>query len=203
MPILHKLKYIRDNKAFKNHGNEVLLKAKEALDEINVDFWLDFGTLLGAFRDGKLIGHDTDIDIAVMLEDYSPDIEKTLVAHGFKYERKISVDEGNYALEQCFSYRNVKLDIFYYSKAGNQCFCHLFPQDENKIFLVREIYTTYTGFKKMSFLGEEFLVPSDIELRLIETYGNDYKIPILNWYTPDDALNSKIIDKNCKEIKYI
>ena len=35
---------------------------KEILDESGIDYWLDNGTLLGAFRDGKIIEWDRDID---------------------------------------------------------------------------------------------------------------------------------------------
>ena len=202
MPTLHKLKYKRENRAFKNHGNTVLLKAKKALDEINVHFWLDFGTLLGVYRDGKLIGHDTDVDVAVFLKDYSPEIEEVMIAHGFKYEHRIDIANGTYGLEQTFSYNNVKIDIFYYSKVDGKSHCHLFPMGEGKQRVVREIYTTDTGFTTISFLNEEWQIPKDTELRLTETYGKDFRIPIKDWYTPDAALNSKIINKNYNEYKY-
>lgn len=202
LPILHKLKFVKQNRNFKTNGNEVLLKAKQALDEAGIQFWLDFGTLLGIYRDGKLISHDTDIDIAMFLSDYSEDVITTLEKHGFTYERKLVVDDGKYALEQAFSFLNVKMDIFYYTRKGDKCISHLFPLNDKKEYVVRELYTTYTGFRKIEFLNEEFDIPKDTELRLVETYGKDYKIPIKNWYTPDDALNSKIISKECKEIKY-
>jgi len=67
--------------------------------------------------------------------------------------------------------------------------------------VVREIYTSYSDFKQIEFLDQAFNIPKDTDLRLEETYGKEWKIPISNWYTPDDALNSKIINKNCQEIK--
>lgn len=202
LPLLHKAKFVRDNRAFQNHGNAVLLKAKAALEEIDVFFWLDFGTLLGVYRDGKLIGHDTDVDVAVFLEDYAPIIEETMVKHGFTYDRKIVIDDGTYGMEQGFSYQNVKIDIFYYSKQNNQCYCHLFPLDNQKNYVVRELYTTFTGFKKISFLDTEWNIPKDPELRLTETYGENFRIPIKDWYTPDAALNSTLINKTCHEYRY-
>ncbi len=204
LPFIHRYKFKKQNKALNTHGNDVLLRAKEALESINIHFWLDFGTLLGVYRDGRLISHDFDIDIAVFLNDYSPKIEEVMQKYGFKYERKLVVDDGKYALEQGFSYQNVGLDIFYYSLNNDQvAYCHLFPLNEDKEFIIRELYTTYTGFKKVHFLNTEFNIPKDTNLRLTETYGEDYRIPVTNWYTPDDALNSKIItNKVCNEIKF-
>ena len=201
LPILHRFKYLKKNRDFKANGNEVLLKAKEALDEIGIKFWLDYGTLLGVYRDGKLISYDTDVDVGVFLSDYSSKIISAMEKHGFNYERKIVVDNGAYAMEQSFSYRNVKIDLFYYRKEGDKMISHLFPLNDQKKFVVREIYTTYSGFTSIKFLDQDFTIPKDTELRLKETYGEEWRIPISNWYTPDDALNSTLIDKDCQEIK--
>jgi len=43
---------------------ENLREIKGILDKINIDYWLDMGTLLGAVRDGKIIEWDHDVDLA-------------------------------------------------------------------------------------------------------------------------------------------
>jgi LicD family protein len=35
------------------------------LDSHDIEYWLDWGTLLGAVREGRLLRHDTDVDLAV------------------------------------------------------------------------------------------------------------------------------------------
>ena len=45
---------------------ENLKEIKRILDDAGVKYWLDFGTLLGAVRDGKFIPWDTDIDLGMM-----------------------------------------------------------------------------------------------------------------------------------------
>lgn len=42
-----------------------LREIKDVLDKNNVNYWLDFGTLLGAVRSGKLIEWDSDVDLGV------------------------------------------------------------------------------------------------------------------------------------------
>lgn len=45
----------------------MLLELAPALDACpGLTYWLDFGTLLGIFRDGDIIRHDNDIDVAVL-----------------------------------------------------------------------------------------------------------------------------------------
>jgi len=45
---------------------EALRDIKHILDGAGVKYWLDFGTLLGAVRDGKFIPWDSDIDLVTM-----------------------------------------------------------------------------------------------------------------------------------------
>jgi len=48
---------------------EVLHDISTALTKNGVKNWIDFGTLLGAFREGTIIGHDYDIDLCVFVEE--------------------------------------------------------------------------------------------------------------------------------------
>ena len=49
---------------------ENLRDIKEIFDKHNIKFWLDWGTLLGAVREGKIIEWDHDIDLGIMAEDF-------------------------------------------------------------------------------------------------------------------------------------
>lgn len=42
---------------------ENLREVKDVFDKVGITFWLDFGTLLGIIRDGKIIEWDVDVDI--------------------------------------------------------------------------------------------------------------------------------------------
>ena len=46
-----------------------LRQIKKIFDKHHIDFWLDFGTLLGAIRDKKIIAWDKDIDLGMWRED--------------------------------------------------------------------------------------------------------------------------------------
>lgn len=46
-----------------------LRQIKKIFDEHKIDFWLDFGTLLGAIRDKQIIPWDKDIDLGMWRED--------------------------------------------------------------------------------------------------------------------------------------
>lgn len=48
---------------------ENLKEIKDIFDKIGVEFWLDHGTLLGAFRDGKIIEWDSDVDLGTWYDN--------------------------------------------------------------------------------------------------------------------------------------
>jgi len=65
---------------------ENLKEIKRILDDAGVKYWLDFGTLLGAVRDGKFIPWDTDIDLSTMCTESNKIIRKIpeIEQKGFK-----------------------------------------------------------------------------------------------------------------------
>jgi lipopolysaccharide cholinephosphotransferase len=61
---------------------ENLMDVKEVFDERGIRYWLDWGTLLGAVREGKMIEWDHDIDLGTMDDNLEkivsifPELEK-------------------------------------------------------------------------------------------------------------------------------
>jgi phosphorylcholine metabolism protein LicD len=49
---------------------KMLRQVKEVLDKHDVEFWLDYGTLLGAIRDNEFIPWDSDIDLGIWYKDF-------------------------------------------------------------------------------------------------------------------------------------
>ncbi len=65
---------------------EALRQVKEVLDNYDVEYWLDYGTLLGAVRDGKIIPWDNDIDLGMWKKNKEklPFVLNDLNLKGFK-----------------------------------------------------------------------------------------------------------------------
>jgi phosphorylcholine metabolism protein LicD len=201
MPLIQWFKFKKANRQFQKHGASVLELADKAFKKSGVFYWLEFGTLLGVYRDGKLIEYDTDLDVGVFLNDYSINLEIELKKLGFKQEHEFLVDDGLVGREQTFSRNGINLDVFYFQKTEDGMFCHLFPYNEQKQRVVRQINTSVNTFKTKEWQSITVNIPEDTNQRLTDTYG-DYSIKIKDWYTPDAALNSEIINKKIKELKY-
>ncbi len=45
-----------------------LKKLTNILQDLNIKYWIDYGTLLGAYRNKKVIKHDFDLDLSILFE---------------------------------------------------------------------------------------------------------------------------------------
>jgi phosphorylcholine metabolism protein LicD len=136
----------------------------------NNRWWLDFGTLLGFYRDGKIIDWDSDLDVGILYEDFYRDkenIESKIKESGF-YLTKVS-------------------DVFYrvnLSKINElHCDIFLFKKDKNSIYKTHFIeykskYNEIFPLCKKRFFNTEFNVPNNIEIFLETRYGPEWKKPI-------------------------
>jgi hypothetical protein len=179
--------FYKRNKRFIQNGETVLLQAKKALDNISIHYWLDFGTLLGVYRDNALLPNDLDIDLGVFLKDYSPEIENTMRKHGFKLVKEYSIDDKRYGLEQTYEFEGVTVDLFYYGFDENRMWSHVFVNHQEMTFnesiskkgglLPIEQYFPKTGFTQVTFLNNNFNIPDPAHDYLEFHYGKDYRIP--------------------------
>ena len=108
--------YRKRQKVLHQNGLELLQKFKEACQECNVDYWVEFGTLLGAVRNKSFIPHDIDIDVAMMKDSYSAELEQRLTSKGFvkdhHFDRLIVQSGERTTSEHTFHYKGLAIDIF-------------------------------------------------------------------------------------------
>ncbi len=157
------------------HAIEVVL---DALREAGIEAFLAYGTLLGAVREGKLLGHDSDADLGyvshlshpvdVIRESFR--IQRALIALGYRITRysalafKVDVEEGDGVVRG--------LDVF----GGFLMDGHLHLMGE-----IREPFEEEWIFPlgATTLEGRTFPAPADPDRLLTATYGN--------WRVPDPA----------------
>lgn len=189
----NKINRLRKEKFDKN-ANNLFNEFDSVLKEIGCEYWLTFGTLLGAIREKKFISHDLDIDVGVFGVEYKDKILKYLTNRGFKRIRYITINGIPEAYEETYVFWGVSIDIFYFSQTEpNYIYCYDFvnksnfvDKDKYKIlngFVPRKITFPFSGLMKYTFLGLEVNIPLNFNEYLAAHYGETYMIPDPTWNT--------------------
>lgn len=144
----------------------------DTLNKFNIRYWLNWGALLGVYRDNSLIPWDTDIDITIHTED-----ENTLKKMVLPYMEKI---HNCYVVDfnKCYE------GDFWIIKDGEKI-------ELNTVHLVDDKYVyspdrcklscprTHIDFLDTITYNEKlFLIPSKTEQYLEGFYGKSWKTPI-------------------------
>jgi len=149
----------------------VLKKGCAMLDALGVKHCVSFGTLLGIYRDNRLIPHDSDLDIEAVHPVDTGKIEKEFVANGFKLGAKI-VALGVVQKLAFYTEDEVVFDIELYQRIGD--FVYSF-HDKNLYFKFPAEY--YENFEQRPFSGYMVHVPRNPESWLEYTYGKNWRVP--------------------------
>lgn len=202
---MKKIKENYNKEIFKRKAPNILLLLIDVLEENEIDYWIEYGTLLGAIREKKIIEHDYDIDIGVLESKIDKvKLEKVLKKSGFKKISEISLNGK--VTENKYKYKKLKIGIDFY----------FFYDEENKIkgyYYGNLQNLTYTEtlkklnglvayeciFKKFNIgryeiYGKEIKIPQNYNEHLIEYYGENYMIPDKEWLQ-ENAKNIKKINE--------
>ena len=162
---------------------------KRILDDLAIPFWLDGGTLLGAYRDGDFPPDDhTDIDLSTWAEHKSkiPALITAAQAAGFRLYHHWAGDPRapGMAQEVSFTRAGVKVDVFFYETSRDVIWSCIYKRDRCLPCVVpRELVE---AFDAIVFHGMVFQMPARIEAYLEYRYG-DWQTPIAaNEYTSSD-----------------
>ena len=148
----------------------------DALREVGIDAFLAYGTMLGAVREGRLLGHDSDADLGYVSRYSHPvdviresfRIQRAMIGLGLRITRysalafKVDVIEADGVVRG--------LDVF----GGFLMDGHL--------HLMGEIREPYAGswpvpLTTATLEGREFPVPEDSDWFLTASYGPSWRVP--------------------------
>jgi len=172
---------------------ENLKDFKTIVDELNITYWLDGGTLLGAYRDNDFPpGDENDIDIGCWINyDFLiPTIIEKCKEKGFEvykiWKRQIVVKRGG-----------SKIDLFFHDKQGMDVYHFLYRRTTiNTTAKIVEIDKLENGdfywecipavvpahfFERLTvidFHGMVFNCPRDLKNYFLYKYGPDWETPI-------------------------
>jgi len=188
---INKIRIEKQKKQLKQEGKEVLKNIKDIFEELDIEWFLVYGTLLGAYREKDFISHDVDIDIGVFFEDYTKEIEKKFLKKGFIKKHMFVVDNGEFAIEETYVYNGLGIDIFYFKKVKDKLIGYGFINESGLSWdktiekygglLVRELIFPYEGLKEHNFLGIECKIPKNPVKHLSSHYGESFMNKDAKW----------------------
>ena len=173
----------------RKYGEKAIVEFDATVRKSNSKYWLAFGTLLGAFREGGFIPGDDDIDTAMFCSDITPQFIAKLEQKGFVLDHLILTDDNQYC-QVSFKYHGVLFDIYGFRK-NNSCenvvtgfvpralhgkdWAEAFTLNKFKVLLVN---MDYDGLVDIPFRGHKVSVPRNTEVFLKNHYGDDFMTPI-------------------------
>ena len=69
-------------------GIDFFRKVVSILNSENLEFWIEYGSLLGYVRHNDLIPWDSEFDLGVFENSWSKNVEKSLIANGFSIQHE-------------------------------------------------------------------------------------------------------------------
>ena len=165
---------------------EEILNIIYSFDLKDYNIWLDFGTLLGYYRENDFISHDLDMDFGVQvssLEEFEV-IEKYLINNGFNRTKEFYFNKN--LVELSYSYKGLNVDFIIYNKENDRV-------SSDTIFFMTnalgnptryEVYhyeIPFSGLKECDFKGMIVKVPENTQEYLRTLYGEDFETPNTNY----------------------
>jgi SAM-dependent methyltransferase len=147
-----------------------------ALRKAGMEAFLAYGTLLGAVRNGHLIGHDSDADLGYVSQYTEP---ADVMRESFRMQRVLT--ELGYKVTR-YSGAAIKLDVVESDGTvrGLDVFGGFFR--DGRLHLMGEIRTRFRRewvfpLGEVVLEGHRFPAPADTNRMLIATYGKSWRVP--------------------------
>jgi hypothetical protein len=150
------------------HLYNILKDVTQVLEDSGIEYFISFGTLLGAVRHRGLIPWDTDIDIIIpqsSMEDAIDILQQYLLSHySISKDREDNI-VGNLVRVNLSKVNTLHIDLFTYIEEDETIvFGYKRRFDKNDIFPLR----------KVEFYDLSLYAPKDINRQLTTFYGDDF-----------------------------
>ncbi len=150
-------------------ARENFVRFHEVLEAQGLPYWLLYGTLLGAIRDGAPIPHDHDVDVGIHFRDADRLLQALpgLLAAGFHLLQPVGRDDVI-----CFAREGEKIDVYPVKRVA------LLPcvQIDTNDYPPARHFRSFAD--KIEFLGASVSIPAETEALLASWYGRDWRTPI-------------------------
>lgn len=170
-------------------AEDLLFGITTILDNHKINYCLEGGTLLGIFRENRLLPWDSDVDISIMSEEiqklnpFFSELKKNNYRIRYRYIEK---DDLYFKKNSLRIIKIRKLGFFGLIKSSVCLEIFIkYTVDDNVYWKVGDKTmaapkTFYDAIKKINFLNKEYTIPLKTNEYLTHKYG-DWQTPIKEW----------------------
>ena len=172
----------------RTHIRNLFHAALGAMVKAGVFVWLDYGTLLGAVREGNFIDHDDDADFSILIKDKDlarEALQKVADENGYDL-RSAFLDDG---MQLYLSKNNaLHIDVFFWHEEGDYYDRNSYVKgtDDNKGKKIPKSWVHPLSYTHMD--GAVAPIPNNPEEFLAYRYGDTWREP-LRIYLFNNMLN--------------
>lgn len=154
---------LSSQREFTDKARKELKEIKEIFDACNTEFFILFGTCLGAIREQNIIAWDSDLDIGVLDHTNQSKIHGKFIEHGFKFPR--------FANRWQVTKRIGHTDIIWFIKKADKAVC-IGTKNEVAFSLPLKFLKS---LRKVKIGNIVYLAPSPTEEYLKLVYGSAWR----------------------------
>lgn len=173
--ILRGIKLQRQSANMKARGFATLSELLKTTNKDQTKVFCVFGTLLGLHREGNLIEHDYDIDIACYSENLI-EVLDVLKILGAKFTHRFTSETNPDFGEYSFLLNGIRFDLFIFHRDNEVVFCTDYVEKDNT-FMERQLVFPTFELENVIINGFQFCLPSDPSVFLAQRYGANYMQP--------------------------
>lgn len=175
----------RQERLMKLYGEEILIILNKVCSSYKKSIWLEFGTLLGAYRENNFISHDYDMDLGMYRDEYDSSFESVLINNGFKKIHHFIQHRGSddFLTEVTWGFKGFHVDFFLCSreKDGRHIFCNGKKDDtsfsQNKWEVLDYTLPEAFPLEKVRINKVPCMAPANVIECLKKYYGEGFMIP--------------------------
>lgn len=162
-------------KEFAEKGDSVIESVHKTLGQTGLMFFVDAGTLIGVYRDGRLLKRDMDVDMGIIVDsqDEIHKLRELLSSNGFKLTIKFRTPNAGY-IQDAYDYNGVRVDLCYYFNQGPSTICYLLYGDDQ---IIKMSFSKISSIKKYQYKDQCVNIPEDSDKYLEERYGKTWRKP--------------------------
>lgn len=173
------------------------VKVHHILNEIGLDHWLIGSSLLGSFREGRIIKGDKEVNFGVMAVDMILSLPKLKEHFKIITTPTMFRTSGIYLVDKdyCDDLWNHPIGFTWLAPhhlSGNKI-CQMITKG-HILYWDKELLNPITPHQ---FLGDVFSIPANPQKWLSEYFGDDWKTPNKDWSWKENAINHINVEALC------